>query len=107
MNLIETLSALIATPSVNPMGRNVQGPEYLESQITDHLERLFQDLGLPSMRQTVAPQRDNIIARLDTDPSGPANDRLLLWEVHQDTVPVDGMTVRISFQRGSAAHRTN
>jgi acetylornithine deacetylase len=37
----------------------------------------------------VAPQRDNIVARLDM----PGARRTLMLEAHQDTVPVDGMIV--------------
>jgi len=93
LDLVTTVSELIATPSVNPMGRQVEGPEYLEHRVTDYLQRLFDRLGLPTLRQHVAPRRENILARLDgaqpTVDGGP----LLLWEVHQDTVPVDGMTI--------------
>src|SRR5262249_20779278 len=39
-------------------------------------------------RQPVAPQRENIVARFD---AGSA--RTIVFEVHQDTVPVDGMVV--------------
>jgi len=72
------------------MGRDVSGPEFFEARLTDHLEQLFQSLGLPYERHTVEPQRDNILARLDGDGS---SDEIVLLEVHQDTVPVDGMTI--------------
>jgi acetylornithine deacetylase len=83
------LQALVRLPSVNPMGRAVQGPIYLEHQVTAYLEDYFHSLGVPYQRQTVAPQRDNIVARLDV----PGAKHTLLLEVHQDTVPVDGMTI--------------
>jgi acetylornithine deacetylase ArgE len=86
---IELLRDLVALPSINPMGRHVQGPEYLERQVTDYLESFFQKLGVVSERQTVAPGRDNIVARY----ASPGAERTLLLEVHQDTVPVDGMTI--------------
>src|SRR5262249_46455880 len=40
-------------------------------------------------RQSVAPLRDNIIARYES----PGAAKTILLEVHQDTVPVDGMTI--------------
>lgn len=88
LNPVETLCQLVAIPSVNPMGRDVAGPEYLETRLTQWLEQCFRQLGLPYERQFVAPERDNILCRLDGRP-----DQLLLLEVHQDTVPVDGMTI--------------
>jgi acetylornithine deacetylase len=82
------LQALVRLPSVNPMGRSVQGPIYFEHQVTAYLEEVFRGLGVPYERQPVAPQRDNIVARLDVGAQ-----RTLLLEAHQDTVPVDGMTI--------------
>ena len=80
-------------PSVNPMGRDVDGPEYFEYRVTDYLEQLFARLGIPTWRQPIAPKRDNIVARLDGDPPLEAGGALVLFEAHQDTVPVDGMTI--------------
>lgn len=93
LNLTETLCELIAIPSVNPMGRGLCGPEYLESRLTEYLESVFRSLGLPTLRQAVAAQRENILVRLDSDRGSASEGRLLLWEVHQDTVPVDNMTI--------------
>lgn len=93
LDLVQTLSDLVATPSVNPMGRDVSGPEFLEYQMTDYLQRLFDRLGLPWERQTIEPKRDNIIARLDGTIPATEGGRVLLLEAHQDTVPVDGMTI--------------
>src|SRR5690606_17238485 len=39
------------------------------------------------------PARENIIARLDGSPSVEAGGAVVLFEAHQDTVPVDGMTI--------------
>jgi acetylornithine deacetylase len=83
------LQTLVRLPSVNPMGRPVQGPIYFEHQVTAYLEECFRKLGVPYERQTVAPQRDNVVARLEV----PGAQRTLLLEAHQDTVPVDGMTI--------------
>lgn len=93
LDLVQTLSDLVATPSVNPMGRDVSGPEFFEYRMTDYLERLFDRLGLPWERQTIEPKRDNIIARLDGTIPAADGGPLLLLEAHQDTVPVDGMTI--------------
>ncbi len=93
LDLVETLSRLVAIPSVNPMGREMPGAECGEARLTKHLECWAADLGLPSWRQTVAPGRDNLVVRLDGRPEGSEPPGLLLLEAHQDTVPVDGMTV--------------
>jgi acetylornithine deacetylase len=93
LDLIETACDLVRLPSVNPMGREVSGEEYYEHRVTDYLQRLFQRLGLPWHRQTVAPGRDNIVARLDGAVPPEQGGPLLLLEAHQDTVPVDGMTI--------------
>ncbi len=90
---LDILCELVRIPSINPMGRELSGPEYLEHALTDHLEQFFGRLGLPCERHLVEPQRSNVIARLDGSPSPENGGRLLLWEAHQDTVPVDGMTI--------------
>jgi acetylornithine deacetylase/succinyl-diaminopimelate desuccinylase-like protein len=93
LDLTGTLSDLVALPSVNPMGRALSGPEYLEYRVTDYLEAVFRRLDVPSYRQTVEPQRDNIIARLDGHVPPSQGGQVLLFEAHQDTVPVTGMTI--------------
>src|SRR4029077_17482677 len=50
-------------------------------------------LGLPWLRQRVHPGRDNLVALLRGNPAVELGGEFLLWDVHQDTVPVDGMTV--------------
>ncbi len=84
------LADLIRRPSVNPMGRPLAGPEYLEGQVTDYLLRRLAAGGIEAVRQPVAPGRDNVVARL---PASVPDAPVLLWDVHQDTVPVDGMTI--------------
>ena len=86
---LDLLKSLVAIPSVNPMGRDLQGPELLETRVSAYLEAFFRQLGVPCTRQQVAPGRDNIVARLDS----PGAAKTILFEVHQDTVPVDGMTI--------------
>jgi hypothetical protein len=83
------LRDLVALPSVNPMGRPLEGPTVYEHRVTAYLQDFFQGLGVPFERQTVAPLRDNIVARLEP----PAARGTLVLEVHQDTVPTDGMTI--------------
>ena len=85
-----TLADLVRRPSVNPMGRDVSGPEYLEGRVTDYLVQRFTAAGIPWARQNVAPGRDNVIARLDATV---AKAPVILWDAHQDTVPADGMTI--------------
>jgi acetylornithine deacetylase len=87
------LAELVAIPSVNPMGRAATGPEFFEHQLTDYLECLFARLAIPAPRQPIAPLRDNIVARLDAEIPPERGGPLLLFEVHQDTVPVTGMTI--------------
>ncbi|MGE3821169.1 MAG: M20 family metallopeptidase [Isosphaeraceae bacterium] len=83
------LAELVAIPSVNPMGRPVSGPEFLEGGMTDYLEGWFRRLGASFERQNVSPGRDNVIARYE--PSGAR--RTVLFDAHQDTVPTEGMTI--------------
>ncbi len=83
------LRDLVALPSVNPMGRDLRGPDVFEHRVTAYLEDFFRGLGVRSERQAVAPLRDNILAWYE--PAGAA--RTLVLEVHQDTVPTDGMTI--------------
>jgi acetylornithine deacetylase/succinyl-diaminopimelate desuccinylase-like protein len=93
LDAVQTLSELIALPSVNPMGRAVTGPEYFEYRVTDYLENLFRKLQIRYERQSVELKRDNIIARLDGATAPEAGGPLLLFDAHQDTVPVAGMTI--------------
>ena len=87
---VATLADLVRRPSINPMGREVSGPDYLEGRVTDYLVQRFMAAGLPWVRQPVSPGRDNVLARLEaTVPNSPT----VLWDAHQDTVPVDGMTI--------------
>ncbi|HJT77391.1 MAG TPA: M20 family metallopeptidase [Gemmataceae bacterium] len=83
------LRDLVALPSVNPMGRAVDGPPYYEGRVGAYLEEFFRGLGVPCVRQPAAPGRDNVVARLDL----PGARRTLMLEAHQDTVPTDNMTV--------------
>jgi acetylornithine deacetylase len=91
LDVIELTQQLVRIPSLNPMGRDVVGPEYLETRVTQFLQQLAERLGLPWERHTVMSGRDNLLVGL---PGNHDPDRtLLLLEVHQDTVPIEGMTV--------------
>jgi succinyl-diaminopimelate desuccinylase len=85
----DILCRLIAIPSVNPMGRDVDPGIAFEHRMTDWLERFFQSLGVDYERWDVAPGRANIIARYNA----PSSSTTILLDAHQDTVPVDGMTI--------------
>jgi len=85
----QLLADLVRLPSVNPMGRTVESPLFYEDRVTDYLEQFFRRIGVPYERQSVLPQRSNIVARYE--PAEPTC--TILWEVHQDTVPVDAMTI--------------
>ncbi len=87
--VVRLLSELVAIPSVNPMGRSPSGDIYLEGRLTDFLERWLGDRGITCRREVVSPGRENLLARYEA----PGASRTILFDVHQDTVPVDGMTI--------------
>ena len=90
-DVTELTQQLVQIPSLNPMGQPVRGPEFLEGRVTDYLQQWAIEHGLPWERHTVLPNRDNLLLRLDG--RGALADQLILLEVHQDTVPVEGMTI--------------
>ncbi len=83
------LRDLVALPSVNPMGRDLPAELIYEHRVTGYLEGFFRGLGVPYERQAIAPGRDNIVARCEFAGAR----QTLMMEAHQDTVPVDGMTI--------------
>ena len=88
------LKDLISIPSVNPMGRDVSGPEYFEGRVTAYLEAHLSRIGVQYEVVETAPGRANVIARLDSPASTKTSaTRTILLDAHQDTVPVDGMTI--------------
>lgn len=89
MDAVSLLHDLIRLPSVNPMGRELPAEICFEGRVTAYLEDYFAALGVPYERFDVAPGRANVIARVDV----PDAARTLLLDAHQDTVPVDGMTI--------------
>ena len=89
MDPLTILKDLIATPSVNPMGRDLSGPEFYETRMTDYLMNFFDDLGVPHEQIDVVEGRSNVIARLDN----PGSINTILFDAHTDTVPTDGMII--------------
>ena len=83
------LAELVSIPSVNPMGRPHEPSYHFESALTAFLEEWFRALGVVCERHNVAPNRDNLVARYES----PGARSTLLFDVHQDTVPADGMTI--------------
>jgi acetylornithine deacetylase len=89
--LPQLLAELVRRPSVNPMGRTDLSSEIVhESRVTAFLEHELRNIPCEFRRQTVGPGRDNLIAIYT--PPGPAP-FTVLFEAHQDTVPVDAMTI--------------
>ncbi|QDU40794.1 Acetylornithine deacetylase [Maioricimonas rarisocia] len=86
---LSILQQLIAIPSVNPMGRELSGPDFYETRLSDFLVDFFRELGVPCERLEVVAGRANVLARYD----GPAAGPTLVLDAHQDTVPVDGMVI--------------
>jgi acetylornithine deacetylase len=89
MDALDILRELVAIPSVNPMGRDVSGPEFFEARLGDWLVEFFRRLDVRWQRLEVSPGRSNVIARIDR----PGARQTILLDAHQDTVPVDGMTI--------------
>jgi acetylornithine deacetylase/succinyl-diaminopimelate desuccinylase-like protein len=93
LDLVATLGDLVSLPSVNPMGREVVAPECFEYRVTDYLDKLFSRHQILCARQPIAALRENILARVDGDVPPENGGELLLFDVHQDTVGVEGMTI--------------
>ncbi|MBI5761016.1 MAG: M20 family metallopeptidase [Planctomycetales bacterium] len=89
MTALDLLKDLIAIPSVNPMGRDLTGPEFFETRLSDYLAQLFRRLDVYHERIELAPGRANVIARFDS----PGARSTVLLDAHQDTVPTDGMVI--------------
>ena len=95
------LSDLVAIPSVNPMGRPLDGPGFLEGGMTDYLEGWFRELGVAVERQTVAPGRDNVLARYEA-PGLEPDDPLRRPPGHRADRRDDDRPVRARIERGPA-----
>ncbi|MGD9127194.1 MAG: M20 family metallopeptidase [Planctomycetia bacterium] len=91
--MTDLLTLLVQTPSVNPMGQNAVGRCYLEEQLTEVLATVFDSLGFSHVRQNVSPGRTNILAKIEGSTPPEQGGMLILFDAHQDTVPIDGMTI--------------
>ncbi len=88
-DVIDVLADLVAIPSINPMGREVSGPEYGEARIADYVVDFLGRHGIAAKRREVQPGRENVLAVVAGARPAPA----LLLETHMDTVPVDRMRI--------------
>ena len=89
----DVLRELVAIPSVNPMGRPARDEICYEHRLTGYLESFFRRERIDCVRQAVEPRRDNLLAWVPGEVPPRQGGRIVLFEVHQDTVPVDGMTI--------------
>ncbi len=90
---VDTLQQLIAIPSVNSLGTDKAGAIYGEARLTNFLQSVCDRHGWRWLRQEVHPGRENLLAVVLGNPSPTAGGQLQLWDVHQDTVDVSGMSV--------------
>lgn len=89
--LPDLLAELVRLPSVNPMGRTDLTVDVLyEARVSRFLEHELRNAGVTVRRQPVLPGRDNLVAVYDPPTPPPFT---VIFEAHQDTVPVDAMTV--------------
>jgi acetylornithine deacetylase/succinyl-diaminopimelate desuccinylase family protein len=86
--LKKLLSDLIAIPSVNPMGFDRSGQEYLEAHLAEYVARFLRKMRVDVEVREVFPQRPNVVGYVDAH----AKETILL-EAHMDTIPVDNMTI--------------
>jgi succinyl-diaminopimelate desuccinylase len=87
--VVDILAQLVALPSVNPMGGAVDPAICYEGRVSDWLVEFFRSIGAPCERIEVRAGRDNVLARYDS----PEAEFTILLDAHQDTVPVEGMTI--------------
>lgn len=92
LSVKDLLRDLVKIPSVNPAFQLEDSSICGESGLTDFLENFFQNLSIPTFRQRVHPGRDNLFAVFRA-PDSTSETGSVLWEVHQDTVGVQGMRI--------------
>ena len=63
MDPVALLKDLVRIPSVNPMGRELTGPEFLEARLTEFLVDLFGRLRIDCARVEVAPGEFELVDR--------------------------------------------
>ena len=89
LNVVEIARELIKIPSVNPMRHEEDRSVAVEEGVTQYLIDFFESRSIPYELQKVQPGRENLLAMLSGEPGRP----VVLLDAHQDTVPVDHMTV--------------
>ena len=87
--VFDHLKALIRIPSINPMGRTDDSPTYGESRVGDYLISWARANGFKPRIDEVVPGRRNVVVEW----AAPSPKKSILLEVHQDTVPVEGMII--------------
>lgn len=86
--VVRLLADLVRIPSVNPMGRAVQGPAFTEAAVADHLATYLRAQGIDVHVDEVSPGRPNVTGFIDAGAP-----RTLMLEAHMDTVHTGGMRV--------------
>ena len=84
-DVLRTLAELIRINSVNP---NYDGG-VSEADLAAYVESFFAARGIETWRQSVLPDRPNVIARVP----GRDSQTRIIFEAHMDTVSVSGMTI--------------
>lgn len=84
-DVLRTLADLIRINSVNPN----YDDGVPEAELAGYVESFFAARGIETWRQSVFPNRPNVIARIP----GRDSRRRIVFEAHMDTVSVDGMTI--------------
>jgi len=88
LNVIELAAELVRLPGLNPMGRNVSGPEYGEAALAAHLADMLRAMG-GEVRMIHTPgNRPVMTAWFDF-----GAERTILLDAHLDTVPADNMAI--------------
>jgi acetylornithine deacetylase/succinyl-diaminopimelate desuccinylase-like protein len=88
---IDLLQKLLAIPSVNPQFDAAENSWLGEGNLTTFLQETVTALGWRWLRQEVHPGRENLVALVPS--SSGSRSGVTLWEVHQDTVGVEGMRI--------------
>ena len=86
---LSILKDLIQIPSQNPMGQEVSGVGWLESEMSQWLCEFFERINVLYEYHEIESDRGNVVARIEGCPSKP----VILLDAHQDTVPAGGMTI--------------
>ncbi|TWU21937.1 M20 family metallopeptidase [Bythopirellula polymerisocia] len=88
----DLLRELLRIPSINPVFGSADGSGSGEAKLTDFLQEIVAGQGWKWLRQEVHPQRENLVALIPASNSF-SGDPVTLWEVHQDTVGIEGMRI--------------